>query len=53
VVAACLLAEASGRAATHLLEINLAVTPDDERLAAAHASLRAVRAAAERALAEG
>lgn len=49
-VAACLLAEASARAAAHLLEINLAVTPDDDRLAAAHASLRVVHAAAERAL---
>ncbi|MGH2992317.1 MAG: cyclodeaminase/cyclohydrolase family protein [Solirubrobacterales bacterium] len=49
-VAACLLAEASGRGAAHLLEINLAVTAEDERLSAAQAGLRAGRTAAERAL---
>jgi formiminotetrahydrofolate cyclodeaminase len=51
-VAACLLAGASARAATHLVEINLAVTPEDERVAAARASVRAAQAAAERALGE-
>jgi formiminotetrahydrofolate cyclodeaminase len=48
--AACLLAAASARAATHLVEVNLAVTPDDELLAAAQATVSAAGAAAERAL---
>jgi methenyltetrahydrofolate cyclohydrolase len=49
-VAACLLAGASARAAAHLVEVNLAVTPDDELLAEARAGVSAARAAAERAL---
>ena len=50
VVAACLLAGACARAAAHLVEVNLAVTPDDELLAEARASVGAARAAAERTL---
>ena len=51
-VSACLLAEGAGRAAVHLLEVNLTVSGDDERLAAAHSCVSAMRAASERALAQ-
>jgi len=44
---AALLAEGAARAATHLVEVNLAVSPGDERLRRARAAVEAARAAAE------
>jgi formiminotetrahydrofolate cyclodeaminase len=48
--AAAVLAAAGARAASHLVEINLGVQPDDERLARARASEEAAAAAAAQAL---
>ena len=49
-VAACLLAEGAGRAAAHLLEVNLTVASEDERVVAAKATVDSMRDAATRAL---
>jgi formiminotetrahydrofolate cyclodeaminase len=49
--AAATIADASARAAAHLVEINLAVTPGDERARRARVSVEASAAAVERALA--
>jgi formiminotransferase-cyclodeaminase len=43
---AALLAEGAARAAAHLVEVNLAVAPSDERLRRAHAAVTAATAAA-------
>jgi formiminotetrahydrofolate cyclodeaminase len=48
--AAAVLAAAGARAASHLVEINLGVQPDDARLARARASEEAAAAAAAQAL---
>lgn len=48
---AALLAEAGARAAAAIVEVNLATTADDQRVAAAQAFAAASRSAAERALA--
>ena len=51
VAAAAALAAGGARAATHLVEVNLGMRPDDERLARARASEKAANEAAERMLA--
>ena len=45
------LAEAGTRAATHLVEINLAVTEDDERLRTAQSAAASAASAREQAFA--
>jgi methenyltetrahydrofolate cyclohydrolase len=50
-VAAAALAAGAARAATHLVEVNLGVLSDDERLARARASDQAASEAADRVLA--
>ena len=49
--AAAALAAGGARAAAHLVEVNLAIRPDDDRLARARSSERAATEAAERLLA--
>lgn len=52
-VAAALIAEAAARAAANLVEINLTVTPDDERVLRARAVTDLASAAAREAVARG
>src|SRR2546423_1260389 len=50
-VGACLLAAAAAAAAAHLVDVNLATRPADERIAPAGEHVALARAASERALA--
>jgi formiminotetrahydrofolate cyclodeaminase len=49
-VAAAILADAGARAAAHLVEVNLVVTPDDERVKRARAAAEVASAAARSAV---